>query len=139
MYFVVEVRAGGLTGVTNEGNDVASLHFLSYSYKTLGAVGIARAIVKAMVDLYGLTIALTPPRIDDRTISCSEDIRTYRRREVHAFVETADVIDGVDTPAVAGSHTLEFFVKHGLNSRNILHTGFLFFLRNTSSYERAWT
>ena len=43
------------------------------------------------------------------------------RREVHSLVETADMIDRIDTPSITGSHALEVLVQDRLDRRNILH------------------
>ena len=40
-------------------------------------------------------------------------------------METADMINRVNTPAVAGSHSLEVFIEHRLDGRDVLHAYFL--------------
>ena len=78
-----------------------------------------------MVKFHGVPIALLPAGENHLCITGSKDIGAHRRREVHSGMETANVIDGVDTHAVARGGTLEVFVEHRLDGRQVFHTHLL--------------
>ena len=58
--FVVEVRAGGLAGVSYEAYEVAALHFLPYLCYELRHVGVARGVVVAVVYLHHVAVCALP-------------------------------------------------------------------------------
>jgi len=125
MHLVVKVRTGGFTGITDERDDISALYFFAFFREDLGAVRITRGVVEAMINLDRLAVALPPSGIGDDAVTGSEDIGSDRRGEVHALVETADMIDGVHTPAVTGRHTLEVFVEHRLDGGYMIHADLL--------------
>ena len=110
MDLIMEVWSGGFAGIADLGDDVSSFDFLPYPHEPFGAMGIEGDIMEAMINLDGLSVALSPTGVDDGTITGSEDLRSDRCREIHTFMEAADMIDGVYTPSVTGSHSLEVLV-----------------------------
>ena len=99
--FVVEMGAGGLAGVADQGDDIASLDLLSLADERLEQVRVVGLVVETVVDDDHVAEALSPAGEGDRAVAGSIDVGARGRGEVHAFMEAAGVVDRVHTPAVA--------------------------------------
>jgi len=63
-------------------------------------VGVEGLVAKAMIDDDGIAITLTVADKNDFAVAGSEDVGAAGSGEIHTLVEAADMVDGVDTPAV---------------------------------------
>ena len=95
----MQMRTGGFACITHFSNHIAAVYLLPGSYSYFVHVGIKRHVSEAMIDFHRVAIALFPACKHHRTVARGKNIGTNGSRKVHAFVETARAVNGVDAPA----------------------------------------
>ncbi len=109
--FVVDVGTGGLSGVTQIADDVASFDLLSGTDVVLVEVGVEGVVVESVVDFHAFAVAAPVFGGVYLAVSGGVDGSADRSGEVHAGMELDGLVDGVDAVAVGGGETYGFVVQ----------------------------
>lgn len=109
--FVVDVGAGGLSGVAQVADDVPTLDFLSGADDVLVEVGVKGVVVEAVVYFHAFPVAAPVLGGLYFPVAGGVDGCADGTGKVHAGVEFDGFIDGVDAVAVGGGETYGFVVQ----------------------------